>query len=120
MNALLDALAYDPGRRRRRLAWAAVGGTLVLAATLAAQRVADVRRAQLCTGGDALANEVWNAEQQRTVERSLLATGAVYAADSFRRTRDQIDDYMHRWRTMHQQTCQGDTIPAMATNPNRS
>src|SRR5262249_47931825 len=63
------------------------------------------RQAQLCSGAESESGEVWGPAAQQSVEQALLATGAPYAADTWRRTRQNVDDYMARWRAMHRDTC---------------
>jgi tetratricopeptide (TPR) repeat protein len=106
MEALLRALAQDPWRRRRFWLLGAGGIVVALAGVLSVQRSWAARDAQLCTGGEAEALEVWNPRVQGDVERSLLATGVPYAADTWRRTRGQIDDYMAGWKGAYRSTCE--------------
>ena len=106
MRALLDDLARDPSQRRRRIVTAAAVVVALVATGTWLRHNGDAGRSQLCTGAEPESAEVWNAGVRQNIERSLLATGAPYAADTWRRTRDQVDRYMTRWRAMHRDTCE--------------
>jgi len=110
MNALLVDLTRDPARRRL-VALAAAGAVGVVAVSaMGAARVAASRQAQLCSGSEAEAREVWNPDIQQRIERALLATGVPYAADTWRRTRQHVDDYVARWDAAYTQTCEATRI----------
>lgn len=110
MQALLDELLRDPARRWRRTAAIAGAVSVVAASAIGAARIASARQDQLCAGGEAEASEVWSAEAQGRIEGALLATKVPYAADTWRRTRAQIDGYMGRWTAAHRQTCQATRV----------
>ncbi|HEX8795974.1 MAG TPA: serine/threonine-protein kinase, partial [Polyangiaceae bacterium] len=110
MQALLDDLLRDPARRWWRAAAVAASVAIVAASAVGAARVAASRQDQLCAGGDAEASEVWSADAQRRIEAALLETGVPYAADTWQRTRAQIDRYMDAWTTAHRQTCQATRV----------
>ncbi len=110
MNALLVDLTRDPARRRL-VALAAAGAVGVVAVSaMGAARVATSRQAQLCSGSEAEAREVWNPDVQQRIERALLATGVPYAADTWRRTRQHVDDYVAQWGAAYTQTCEATRI----------
>jgi tetratricopeptide (TPR) repeat protein len=94
----------------RQLAWSAAALAIVAASAIGAARWASARQDQLCAGGEAEAGEVWNADAQRRIEDALLATGVPYAADTWQRTRAQIDRYMDEWTTAYKQTCQATRV----------
>ncbi len=110
MQALLADLVRDPATQRRRMATGALLLTLVAGLLVWTQRLAASRQSRLCAGADALASEVWNPSVQGRIERSLLATGAPYAADTWARTRAQIDGYMTRWTAAHKHTCEATRV----------
>jgi serine/threonine protein kinase/tetratricopeptide (TPR) repeat protein len=110
MQALLDDLLRDPAKRRRNVAVGALGALATVALLAWTQRAATARQGRLCSGAEAAASEVWNDDVRGGIERSLLATGVPYAADTWARTRAQIDGYMGRWATAHRQTCEATRV----------
>jgi tetratricopeptide (TPR) repeat protein len=110
MQALLDELQRDTAKRWRRVAGVAAAVSIVAASAIGAARVASARQDQLCAGGEAEASEVWSTDAQRGIEGALMATGVPYAADTWRRTREQLDHYMDQWTTAYRQTCQATRV----------
>ncbi|MGO8994907.1 MAG: protein kinase domain-containing protein [Polyangiaceae bacterium] len=117
MDALLGDLTRDPLRQRLvALGVAGAIGVVALSATVAA-RVAASRQAQLCAGSDAEVSEVWNPALEQRIESALLATGVPYAADTWRRTRQQIDDHLAKWKSAYVQTCEATRIHQTQSEP---
>ena len=121
MDALLAALARDPGRRRRRIA-AFVGVVLALVAAALVYRALLMRaleeRQGLCAGGEAELVGVWDPERRSAVERALLATGLPYAADVWERVAARLDARAAAWVAMHGEACRathlrGEQSPAL-------
>jgi tetratricopeptide (TPR) repeat protein/predicted Ser/Thr protein kinase len=110
MTAVLDDLARDPWRRTRRAIAAAGAVAAVAGASVAVGRATAARQAQLCAGGDAEVTDVWGPDVQRQVGDALLATGAPFAEDTWRRTRAEIDRVMSRWAETYRQTCEATRI----------
>lgn len=110
MQALLDELLRDPARRWRRVGGAAAAVAIVAVSAIGAARVAAARQDQLCAGGEGEASEVWNADAQGRIEGALMATGVPYAADTWQRTRAQIDRYIGGWTGAYRQTCQATRV----------
>jgi serine/threonine protein kinase/tetratricopeptide (TPR) repeat protein len=106
MDALLSALTQDP--TRRRWAWSAAAlATIAFAAGLGwVRHASQEQRSALCTGSQSQVDEVWNDQVRERMGRSLLATGAPYAADTWTRVSSEIDRYMGQWAAMHRQTCE--------------
>jgi serine/threonine protein kinase/tetratricopeptide (TPR) repeat protein len=110
MQALLDDLAHDPTVRRRRFAAALAAAAAVGTAALIVVPRLGARRARLCSGAESLAAEVWNADVRGRIEAAFRATNVPYAADTWQRTRDRIDEYVGRWTAMHTQVCEATRI----------
>jgi tetratricopeptide (TPR) repeat protein len=97
MDALLGALATDPRRRWRRLAVGTAALVVVAAAApvwahVKASRARAEAVAACATAGQGLAS-VWDEARKREVQRALLATGAPFAADAWRRVEAELDRY---------------------------
>jgi tetratricopeptide (TPR) repeat protein/tRNA A-37 threonylcarbamoyl transferase component Bud32 len=105
MRALLAALADDPAMRRRRWAAAALligllgGGAWGL--TYAVQR-----DAQTCEGMDAKLDGVWDDERRAEVETAITATQLSYAADTWERVEQRLDDYTRAWVVARVEACE--------------
>ena len=110
LGELLRALEQEPGSRRRR-----VMGTVAVLSALGvagfwAERMTHAGQVQVCSGGAQEAAEVWNADLGAEVERAFASTGAPFAADALRRTRDALDGYTRRWTDAHRQTCEATRV----------
>ncbi|HEX5750896.1 MAG TPA: serine/threonine-protein kinase [Archangium sp.] len=96
MQALLDALHDDPRARRRRQAFVAVAGAFLVA--MVAGAVGEWHQRQgLCQGVAARMDGVWDAPRQEAMQRAFLATGAPYAADTWKGVKDALDAYASQW-----------------------
>ncbi|MBL9104069.1 MAG: serine/threonine protein kinase [Myxococcales bacterium] len=107
--ALLAALRADPTPRRRLVAagvtLAALGlGAFAVHAAAARQRVA------ACEAAGAAIDADWNADARAALERSFLATGKPYAADTLGRTTPWFDRWSASWRAASTATCTARTI----------
>jgi tetratricopeptide (TPR) repeat protein len=128
MDALLAALARDPGQARRR-ALLAAAAVLALVAALAAgyasrrlqedrERAArDAAAARCAAAGPALVADAWDDDRRAAVERALLAAGTAWAADTAARVRARLDAHAAELRDMAETTCtsaqvRGDLAPA--------
>ncbi len=117
MTAVLEDLERDVARQRARVAVVVLAGLGFVVGVLGMQRAIDARREQLCSGAQAEEREVWNPDVQRRIEGALLATGVPYAADTWQRTRQRIDEYLARWEQMHEQTCKATRIAQTQSEP---
>jgi tetratricopeptide (TPR) repeat protein/predicted Ser/Thr protein kinase len=105
MQALLDALADDPGIRRRKwmagaLAVALLGGVTtagVLAASGDEQRCEDL---------DYKLDGVWDDERRAAIEAAILATGLSYAPGTWTRVQAQVDAWTHAWALARTEACE--------------
>lgn len=105
MNELLADLGRDVGRRRRRIAMAALGfllvGTTVLTPILVSRH-----RSQLCQGSEALLAAVWGDVVKRAMRTGFLATERAHAADTFQRVANLLDGYGQRWVSARVNACE--------------
>jgi tetratricopeptide (TPR) repeat protein len=109
MAALLEALAWDPARTRRRwwLGAAAVGGLGVAAMTWQAWVAG---RTSPCTGAEAQLARIWDDSGRVAVKASILGIGKSYATAVWERTEQELDAYASAWTAMHTESCEATTV----------
>jgi tetratricopeptide (TPR) repeat protein len=103
MAALIDALARDPGRMRRRAGVAAIGALLVAAA--AASGWSARARAPICEGSAERVAGVWDAARRDAGARAFAATGAPDAEGTWQRAAGAIDAWAAAWVAMRREAC---------------
>src|SRR5690606_16622569 len=118
IEALLDRLEHDPGRRRRTWAGAA-GLALALVAGVSWQQVVDRREREASeracvAAGQAILIEDWTAERQAAIEAAFSRVSLGYAADSFTRVQAELERYAQRWASMQSQACRERSDPPLA------
>lgn len=102
MEALLDQLARDGGRTRRR--WIlGVAGVGALVAGLAMVRG---EQAKTCAGGEARLAGVWDLDRRVAVREALLATGVPYAEATWTNIEARLDAYTQAWVDEQRATCE--------------
>ena len=111
IDALLDALAYDPAKRRRRWLTAGIAATVVGASALGLHAWVDAR-AQKCSHSAAVAHlaGVWDDARRAEVERAMLGLQGEYAIAAWARTASTLDAYADAWTSMHVETCAATTV----------
>ena len=111
MAALASALLDDPrGRRRRRVALAAVGVLGVAAAATVWWTLARPAGVSPCGGSEQAVASAWNAERRLAITRAFAATGKPFATDVGRTTVAALDDYAERWAVMHRDACEATRV----------
>jgi tetratricopeptide (TPR) repeat protein/predicted Ser/Thr protein kinase len=102
MEALLAALARDPGRVRRRAAIAAcvlaVGAAGLFAWSAEATRACSASVPAKLVGA-------WDAERKAAVHRAFLASGAPSAEAAWQSVEGTLDAYARGWSAMHVEAC---------------
>ena len=102
MTALVDELARDRGRIRRRVAVAiAIGG--VAAAAYAAPRANDPDR--VCPEQDERLAAAWNPAVRDELAASFAATSLPFARESWQSTAALLDDFGTRWQHARTEAC---------------
>ena len=105
MHALLEALARDPARRRRR--WIATGlgiaGLVGIGYGVAVQRLG---AAEVCGGAAEELRGVWDDERRATISSALRATGVAYADGAATSVRVHLDRYAESWVAAHTRGCE--------------
>jgi tetratricopeptide (TPR) repeat protein len=109
MGALLEALARDPARRRRRVVGATAAALAVVALAVSA-RVAQNQRRAMCTGGTARLQGVWDGERRQAVARAFAATRLPFAEATLGKVASALDHYAGAWATMSQEACRATRI----------
>ena len=106
MGALLAELDRKP-KRLRNLAIAA--GTLALASVAAVWFVRGERPAP-CGDSERHLVGVWDKGRADVVQRAMLATGVPYAASTFQRVSEGLNQYANQWTAMHRSTCEATRV----------
>src|SRR5262249_37993135 len=99
MDALLDALARDPARRRRRIALG-LGAAAVVAAGVAAP----IALGSHPCGDDKLA-DAWGPRQRDSIRAAFVATKVPTAADLSAQTIAALDAYAADWTKLRDAAC---------------
>ena len=112
---LVRAHRYSPAALARRWLRRHRGGVLGITALAAAVALfVTARRTAVpvpsCEGGAARLSGAWDPSVRSTVERSFLASGRPYAADTFRRVAEALDGYGAAWSAMHREACEATAI----------
>jgi tetratricopeptide (TPR) repeat protein len=116
MEALLAALGADPGRRRRRLALAALGvvalgGILVFAFA----RDRGAAAPPPCQGFESRLAGVWDPATKEAARAALLATGQPYAAKTWDIVAPELDAYATRWVERAKDVCEATVVRRVQT-----
>jgi serine/threonine-protein kinase len=111
MHALLQALAYDPARRRKR-SLLALGGLGMAAMGVMAWQSFGSARALRCTpaSADAQLSGVWDGARRAEAHAAIVDIGASYATEVWQKTAATLDAYAADWTAMHVETCAAATI----------
>ena len=107
MEALLDALGYDPVRRRIRWQLAAAGAT-ALGGLVAAVLAWSSARAERCTKAAAVEHleGVWDESRRVAIHDAIVGIDAAYATAVWTRTEQSLDAYASAWTQMHVDACE--------------
>ncbi len=101
MAGLLDALAADPGARRRR--WLG-GGAGVVAVLGAGFGIARLAQNEACPDGRQALLGAWDdARRDRVAE--VLRAGAIHGAETWTRVEATLDAYAAAWATAREDAC---------------
>jgi tetratricopeptide (TPR) repeat protein len=109
MDALLEALAYDPrrGRNRRLLG---LGTATVAALGLTGWASWAGTQTRPCSGARQHLAGVWDEPRRGEVEAAILGIDAPYAPSVWERTSAQLDTYADEWATMHTEACEATSV----------
>ncbi len=104
LEALLDALRRDPGRRWR---WrgAVVLGLALLAGGSYALAAHQARVNERCTGAAQEIAEVWEEQQRGALAAAFSATADPLATPTLPRVMQILDAYADDWTSLHNESC---------------
>ncbi len=105
MHALLQALALDPRKARRRRSAFGLGAT-VLVGALAAPSLYESHQKNRCIALSEAATTPWST-QRSEIRRTLLATGLPFAEKSAERVEFVLDAWTEKWRQARSAACMG-------------
>ena len=109
MNAILEAMAFDPTARRRRLSWSAAAVALVAVAGVATWHgLRD--SSSVCKGAARQLDGVWDAARRQAMQAAFERTGRPYAADAVQAVTRALDRYSARWVSMHTDACEATRV----------
>ncbi len=109
MEALLEALAWDPVRRRARGILAVAGLGIVGISGVSYGAWAGVQ-AERCSGGQEQLAGAWDASRREAVDEAMEAIDRPYAEGARVRTLAALDGYSTDWIAAHTETCEATTI----------
>ncbi len=88
-------------RVRRR-----IGGSLVaIAGFLALGMWLGQRELRVCTHAPAAVRGIWDQAAKDRVRRAFVASGRPYAADTFARVDEHLDEWVNKWQEHHARAC---------------
>ena len=112
MKELLEELAQEPRRVRRRWALGAVGAALSLVAGVS---VHVIGQEPVCAGSKPLVASVWNPEAKQKLEAVFAATERPFAAESARAVGQVLDKYAQDWARQHTEACVATRVQGVQT-----
>jgi len=93
-------------RRRGWLGLGLAGGLAVLGLGIAQHAAVGHR----CDGARAQLDGIWDAQRKPRVEQAILGTELSYAADTWQRVSQQLDDYADAWVGRHTEVCEATSV----------
>ena len=109
MDALLEALSYDPARRRNR--WLRVGAGVAfvgLVGVTVQQWLA--ARAERCAGATGQLGDAWDSTRRDQVRDAIRGIDRSYAEAVWSRSERVLDEYAQAWKEMYTEACEATTI----------
>jgi tetratricopeptide (TPR) repeat protein len=111
MNELLDALARDPRRVRRRWIAAAAITTVVAGSSYAlAQVAAEEAAPYVCESPERELEGVWDDAARARLKQSFRATGLPFADTAYQRVEEGLDAHTREWAQLHREVCEATMI----------
>ncbi|MEM7157900.1 MAG: serine/threonine-protein kinase [Myxococcota bacterium] len=109
MAALLDELRREVTPRTQRFVAAGLtAGLVALGTGVAFGQYAQVK--DRCTGARSQLESIWDDARQQRVHAAIVGTEQPYAADTWARVSQQLDDYAERWAARHTAVCEATRV----------
>jgi eukaryotic-like serine/threonine-protein kinase len=109
MEALLEAIAWDPARRRRR--WFTAGAAIAtLGLTGVGYDAWANARTQRCSGAKQQLAGVWDDQRKAEVETAFATIDKSYAQTTLSKTVAALDTYAQDWAAMHTEACEATAV----------
>jgi len=118
MEALLQALARDPSRRRRRYAAATALAGLIAALAGGLIQMSQSQKMK-CLGADRKLAGVWElperagaplSARKQAIRSAFMKTGKGYAGEAFALVQSGLDRYVAAWNDMHRDACEANHL----------
>jgi len=104
MDALVEALAKDPTRARRRTATLAAAAVLGVGG-LAWHRVDLARKTDACEEAGAVIEHAWSDAKRTPLHEALAGTGVGNAEATWARLEPRLDEYASQWKRDRADAC---------------
>jgi len=112
MRELLEALAQEPRRARRRRVLLGTGLAVVAAVGAG---VALRRGGPVCEGAEQQVAQVWNPGMRGQLEAAFTATGRPFAREAARSVGQVLDGYARDWARQHTEACVATRVQGVQT-----
>ena len=117
MGELIEALGKNPSVRRKKWAMAGAVALVLVAAGLGIRHSAAENR-NVCTGGPAKLEGIWELQapgerespRHAQIHEAFMRTGKGYAADVYATVRRGLTTYAQNWAKMHKETCEATQV----------
>ena len=113
MRALLDELARDPARTRRRVLAIVAVPVLATAGAFALDRFGNEPATPTCSGGEDELAPVWNDTRRETIAQAMNATGLGHADDTRTRVEAAVDRFATNWSAQFRDACEATNVRAV-------
>jgi tetratricopeptide (TPR) repeat protein len=109
IDALLEALAFDPNRWRRWVL-ASLGAVVAAVAAVLAYRSLAPQASTPCAGAEAKLTGAWDDARRREVQEAFKRTGASFAEGAAAVTAQVLDAYAVSWAAAHVDACEATRV----------
>ena len=104
MDALIEALERDPGKRWRR-AGATLGGIAIVGGGVGYAELLERREREQCAAEAAAIEEVWSEQARVSIQKGLHGAAVPFAEASSRNIEARLDEYTAAWSEAREDVC---------------